>query len=231
MENFVHTEDCLAALDELQRRWCGRVFHLPDRSTAARRAEAELISGGRLRLEVGQDERLELDLRPHGEIGDGRALDRENWWCEETAGGIALRLARSEGVTYSFARVGPGYWAGQRLRPPVVPSSLTPCGDTGARTARHAGLVDELVRAARLGRPDAEETALAEALLLLARVEPGAIRRVGELAAAGPGRARPALARILSRLERASEGGRSDIYRDVSVLRTGYSETSGDGAK
>jgi len=228
-ENFAHMDACLAALAVLGSRWSGRVFHLPDRSGAARQVEAEVIAGGPLRLEIGQDEQLEVVLRPFGEIGDGRALDRQNWWCEEDGDGIVLNLARPEGVTYRFTRMGAGYWTGQRLRPPVVPAHLTTISEPAAQRAAQPGLVDELVRAARLGRPDADEDRLREALILLARVEPGTIARLHQLAAEGPPETRPVLKRILDVVAKSNAGPSPSVNRDSRILRTGYAPATGDG--
>jgi hypothetical protein len=229
VENFVHMDDCLVALAVLESRWSGRVFHLPDRSSAARQIEADVIAGGRLHLEIGQDEQLDVELRPFGEISDGRSLDRQNWWCEEDGDGVVLNLARPEGVTYRFTRVGTGYWTGQRLRPPVVPAHLTTISGSTTQCATQPGLVDELVRAARLGQPDADEDRLRDALILLARVEPGAVARLRQLAAEGPPETRPGLKRVLDVVAQSGAAPSASVKRDSRILRTGYAPATGDG--
>lgn len=229
IENFIHQAACLDALERLRQRWSGRIFHLPDRTVAARRMEAELVAQGSFELAIDQDERLVITLQRFGEIAEGRALDRENWWCEETLSGPKLVLGRPEGSTYEFQPIGGGYWTGRRLRPPIVPASLTSPA-TATPRAETEGLADELVRAARLEGPDPDLTALANALRLLGRVEPSVIERLRHLLPTLPAASRLALQDMLGGLEAETADRRRDIRPDSGVLLTGYTRDIDDGA-
>ncbi|MGN6100202.1 MAG: hypothetical protein ACTHOR_03565, partial [Devosia sp.] len=229
IENFVHEEACLGALERLRRRWSGRVFHLPDRTAAARRAETALAARKDFSLEIDQDEKVGLELRPFGEIGEGRAIDRENWWCEEGPSGLVLRLGRPEGITYTFENRGGDWWSGRRLRPPEVPAQLIPIAEPAIDPASTPGLADELVRAARLGEPHADATALSSALALLARVEPGVLQRLRRLAPTLPAAARMSLERIIGDLDAADLASRrADVRPDAGVLSVGYTREIDD---
>lgn len=216
-----HREACEAALAELERRWGYHVFHAPDRSVAARRAELDLIAAGTMVFEVRGESTGNLELLAHGEIGIGRATDRRNWWCEEQEGAISLMISRPEGVAYRFERVDAGHWSGERLRPPQASVDLTfrfeaPEGKPGP------GLVDDLLRAARIGRADADMTGLMAAMGLLVQVEPGMLARLRELAATTDGREGAALGGIIAQLE-AAPVARTDVVKGNGVLGAGYS--------
>lgn len=223
LEGFQHLDACLAAIDHLRTRWNGRVFHAPDRSAAARAAEAELVETGSLALEVVADETIRLELLPMGEIanGGGRANDRQNWWCEQTPEGLDLVIGDADRVTYRLRRLDRHNWEGRRLR---VPEHLVVLrsADTAPAAPPAPGLVDELLRAA--GYPNQDSGANAEllsALRLLCRVEPGALVRLQFLA-----RQSAELEAMLETVAPASL--RSEVRRDM-VLRSFYHFTGKDG--
>lgn len=180
IEGFAHQDDCVEALIQLKRRWNGRVFHAPDRSSAARAVEAELVAAGPHQLEVIADETLTLELLPLNEIGAGRANDRQNWWCEDDGHGIALVIADADRICYRLKRLDSGQWEGLRLRVPEHAVTMRAVPGPG-RAATSPGLVDQLLRAS--GFPRGDRVQLEAALRLLCRVEPGALARLKELSA------------------------------------------------
>jgi hypothetical protein len=229
LENFRHEAACLEALARLERRWNGRVVHLPDRSAAARRAEAELVACGALDLAIDQEEHVMLELLPFGEIAEGRSVDRQNWWCSEGPAGLLLRLGRPENITYEFRKAGGGYWTGTRLRSPQVPAQLVPLTVAPPHVVDAPGLADELLRAARLGGPNEDGAALAATLELLGRVEPGVISRLRHLLPTLPDGTGPVLAQILDGLDAQSRPGRRNVRADAGVLGAGYTRDIDDG--
>jgi hypothetical protein len=224
LTNFVHEDACLAALGRLARHWGGAVFHQPDRSAVARRAEADLIAAGVMSLEIGGDERLHFELLPYGEIGRGRAGDRRNWWCAEDGGRLILNLARNEGITYRFERADPGLWEGWRLRPPQTSARLTLQWQPSAGGAAVPGLADQLLRASGFGRPEFEPAELTQALVLLARVEPGVMSRLRHIAGTTPSTQTETWTALLARLEQETASNRADINIHTGSLQRGYTQ-------
>ncbi len=207
IEGFVHLEACIAALGDLKGRWNGRVFHAPDRTTAARETEAELMAAGSCMLDVHADETLRLELLPHNEIGAGRASDRLNWWCEEDEAGLWLAIADADRVSYRLRRIDPDHWEGMRLRVPEHEVSLRPLSRAGS-ASEAPGLVDQLIRASGFAQGSTEATAdLVTALRLLCRVEPGALKRLQQLAER-TGALRPVLQAV------------SEAFEADSIVRT-----------
>jgi hypothetical protein len=181
---FQYEDACLAALAELQRQWSGHAFTAPDRSSKARAIEQELLEVDTYIIEIASEPRIRVQLRPHAEIGEGRASDRRHWWIEEVEGSIRLVLSGGEQCDYTFERGADQIWRGRRHRPPAVDLSLYPAGGAGPVVRSNSpGLVDELLRAsgALSGRGD-DPRRLAEALALLSKVVPGVSHRILHLA-------------------------------------------------
>src|SRR5262249_9522811 len=140
----------------LRARWGGRVFAPPRSSAAAEAVATDLVAQGPLQLEGLGEERLTLALLPHGEIGQGRSYDRQNWdVCEKTTptGPDFLRLLLdADRVTYRLRRVAPWHWEGSRLRSPEVEirASLETARSTlpAFQPERSRGLIDDLLAAA-----------------------------------------------------------------------------------
>lgn len=222
LEGFVHLDASKAAIDELRACWNGRVFHLPDRSVAARAVEAELQAGPLL-LDVLADETIELELLPMGEIArhGGRANDRQNWWCEELPDGLELVISDADRVTYRLRRLDRDNWQGLRTRVPEHVVTLRPAAPGNAAAASGPGLVDQLLRAAGYPHDPEAEAELHAALRLLCRVEPGALRRLEVLAAQSA-----ELAELLEAV--APERQRDEVRRDMVIGRF-YHFTGKDG--
>ena len=226
IEGFVHLEACVAALEDLRRRWNGTIFHAPDRSLAARQAEAELIGAGPLLLEARAEESFPLQLLPFGEIAAGRASDRQNWWCEQSGAAIALAIGDADRVWYRLTRVDDTLWQGMRHRAPQYEVTLRRQRQS-SRPSALPGLVDELLRAA--GFPDHGEVARAElsaALTLLFRVEPKGVERLGALAEAADESTRQQLQALIDTT--SVEANTHAIKRDM-VLDQYYRFVGKDG--
>ena len=187
-ENVQLFEESLAALDHLRKRWNGRVFHAPDRSVGARAAEAELVAARHFRLDVAADDQRHdprLELLPFGEIGEGRAPYRQDWWCETRGDGTHLLIRDPDRVSYDLIRQPDGTWRGSRFLHNVTTATLLAVGGDGSgQSTPGPGLADELLRA--IGYPNHDATNWArfrEAATLMAQVEPGFLSRLRELAA------------------------------------------------
>ena len=231
---FIHYAACLAALADLEARWNGRVFSPPSRSVAARAIEAELASAGALALQVVGEEPILLELHHLGELGAGRSYDRQNWWVE--ADSIAedefrLLIADGDRCTYQFEQLSDDAWQGRRLRWPAADAVLqTVRSRTDLPPAMRAslpGLVDDLLRAAGFpAAQDNETRRLADALVLLARVDSGVVARLDWLADAAANTGDPAIAARLEELAKNAARANSldwkKVDRDSSVLTAGY---------
>ena len=158
IEGFQHLEACDAALTRLRERWNGKIFYPPDRSSAARAEEARLAKSGPFLLDVAPDEKMPIDLLSFGEIGGGRASDRQNWWCEEGDGGLFLMIAGPDNVAYQLRRVDLMRWEGTRNRPPKRPVLLTGQVPEMPVPTGSPGLVDELLSAAGFPQATSEST-------------------------------------------------------------------------
>lgn len=219
---FKHEEACLAALAELEQRWTGRVFAAPDRNSAARQFEAQVMAANPFRLEAIGEPPISLVLEPYAEISEGRAADRRHWWIEQDGEGMRLVLSGGELRSYVLERRPDGIWRGLRHRPPTVEVDLIPTSGDNEPILRPElpGLVDELLRASGLldgaldGRP-----ALSEALVLLGRVVPGTRERLLHLAKTQADSA------IAAQLRAVAERLAPPVHRDVDRtfrLELGY---------
>ncbi len=114
--DFRHFSDCLAALAELRSKWAGRVFAPPSRSVGAREIEAGL-TGTALHLKRPGADEEEVHLLADGEIGTGRAHDRQYWYVVEDNGDFALVLHDGVRETHRLSRAEDGIWKGRRMSP------------------------------------------------------------------------------------------------------------------
>jgi hypothetical protein len=222
IEGFELLPACLAALDELREVWNGVVFNAPDRTAAARAAEGLLVAGGPLRLEIGTEDGVALDLRRFGEIGAGRAFDRQNWWCAEEDGEMSLFLREAARPTYRMRRVTGDRWEGRRLRQPASLAVLTRPDAGVSQAPVLPGLVEELLRAAGFPASSPDDLVrLGGALILLERVEPGVAAALANHAARHPDPRTAAALRALA--EQIPVGvALNPVARDTSILDRGY---------
>ncbi|MEQ1770381.1 MAG: hypothetical protein ABL879_11130 [Devosia sp.] len=218
VEGFQHFEPCRDALEDLRRRWNGRIFNPPDR-TAAARAREEALAGARFAIEMVADSyRPIVTLAPHGEFREGRDFDRQNWWCEERGGQIVLSFNDGARLTYTFTERPDGAWSGHRPRHPAATVNLLPVLNEQPAPAAAPGLVDALLATTLADAGDRER--LAAALEMLGRADPGMRRRIETLA----GLAAHKHADILGRVIATFNGGPSfgPVVVDEAVMRLGY---------
>lgn len=223
IEGFQHLDACLEALAHLRVRWNGTIAHLPDRSPAARAEEARLVASRHFKFEILSEDETALELLPFGEIGEGRAVDRQNWWCEEVGGEISLVFAVADEVRYRLFEVEPARWEGTRRRPPLRPVALTGGRAASPVLGQAAGLVDVLLASA--GFPEMTAGALEElrvALRLVCRADAGALARLQRLAAGAP-------ATYRTLLEGLDGGQLRRVRRDMDIPSF-YQPVGHDGA-
>ena len=223
-ENFRLIDACEAALADLRRRWNGRVFHAPDRSPAARDAEADLIATRAFRLEVAGDDPVDLELLAHGEFGAGRSAIQQNWWCEEEAGTLRLVISDGHQPGFRLVRGEAGRWSGTLPFPGARAAILAPAAPANSPVAGAGGVADLLLAA--LGPDPAAWPAGPELLARLAHAEPGIAARLAVLARdAGP--AGEVLTALLDGLRERVRTQPVDMHSDL--LRTSYRPVVGDG--
>jgi len=197
VEGFQLLDACLEAIEHLRAHWNGTVFHPPDRSLEARAEEARIAAVGPLVLDIAGEERFTIELLPQGEIGRGRAADRQNWWCEAAPEGLELVIATREAITYRLSRQTATEWSGTRLRPPERQVRLTVQSNPPTNLEGGPGIIDDLLRAAGFpGQMAGTIDELTAALRLLCRTDSGALTRLRQLAAASPDIFAPLLAAL-----------------------------------
>ncbi len=178
-ENFHLLDDCLAALETLRRKWNGRVFNAPDRAPAAREMEGE-IAGRRFHLELLGDPPVDLEFLPSGEFGEGRAANRQNWWCDTDGSVLRLNISDGPRVTYRFTPGDEGRWRGELLTPQRRDAALVPHGDAVRPVIAGRGIADLLIDL--LGPDPTAWPTARELVARLAHAEPGIAARLAELA-------------------------------------------------
>jgi hypothetical protein len=221
-EGFQLYEACREALQHLRQRWNGHVFNAPDRPPAARDMEADLTAAGLHRLEVIGEEQAEIELLPFGEIGVGRSLFRQNWWCEAGKGEIRLLIRDADRVTYRLTLQDNGSWAGLRHARVASTATLTPAGTRAATTFGGPGLADELLRAISFPHhSEADWARLCATLEILARVDPKVLSRLRTIAGGFDAPAKDALLRVVDAVE-GQPASRRSPHIDLKVLNTRY---------
>jgi hypothetical protein len=137
---------------------------------------------------VDADKSRSIELLPHGEIGESRAHDLRYWHvAEEPDGHFLLVFSEGNRPTYRLRDTGEGVWTGRRLSHPQVEAvAVAEAEDNGTSVPddSSSGLISDMLRAAGFPASDpASDRMLADALVLLDRVEPGVARRLERLAA------------------------------------------------
>jgi hypothetical protein len=126
IDGFRHEEECFALLDELRRKWDGRVFNPPGRPEAALDAERLLIAQRRFRLTRVSDSTQPVELLADHRIRAEPASCGFYWYIEVS--GDELRLA-FEGNGRQTCRLEPsdsGIWRGTQLVEPGLAIELEP---------------------------------------------------------------------------------------------------------
>jgi len=221
VDNFVHETDCLSYIGDLRRRWSGRIQHGPARSLAARQAEAAL-AGSRATLSLLGGTQIDLDLLPHGEIGNGRDFERANWWiidrpdAPEGAEPLTLIVEGALGRCLELHAAANGRWLGAKLTPPGADAILHM-----AATSRQApdGLLPAFLAAA--GYPACSDAALEAVMRVLDGVEPGVASGLRRLAASAADPER--LIRLAAQLDDHA-ARRTDVVRPAGMLATTYAD-------
>ncbi|MBL8579969.1 MAG: hypothetical protein JNK47_22420 [Mesorhizobium sp.] len=182
-EGFRRYDECLAALRHLRQRWNGRIFHAPDRPPAARSMETELAAAGRLLLEVIGEEKVEIELLPHGEIGIGRSAYRQNWWCDTEEGQLRLLIRDADRVTYRL-RVGKdGVWEGLRSSHVESSATLTRTAPLASDCFDRPGMADDMLRAINFPEHgDDDWVRLRATVEIVARFDPSLLSRLHTIA-------------------------------------------------
>jgi hypothetical protein len=179
IQNFVHEQACEAILRDLRRAWNGRLFYPPERSLAARSAEASLVACGSMRLILFGEPDCEVEFLPGHQFGMGRGATLQNWYVREGRTGLALVLRDTDRDTYRFAPQADQRWSGRRLIAPQAEALLTPLANTAPTPDDH-GLIADLIAASGLATcwtQDAEAELLV-ALRLVDRANPGVADRL-----------------------------------------------------
>ncbi len=223
LSGFVHRDACLGFLADLRRVWNGRMFFPPDRSLAARQEERRLAQTPPVRLTLLGDHEVTLDLLPGCQIGEGRSVDRQNWYVVDGEKGFELIIHDCDRLTHRLQYVRNGVWSGERLATPVAEVRLD---EAPRATPEHApctnGLVRALVAASRAAT-DEENGELAAALRLLLRAEPGVRAEIEALAQSAPA-LRAMMESILAGAEHAKIGSPASTWQ---VIQAGYTSPGG----
>jgi hypothetical protein len=217
--DFVHMDSCLAFLADLRRSWNGRGFFPPDRSLRARTEEQRLVHLRKLHLILAGDEEFDLDFLPGHQLGNGRSLDRQNWYVVEISEALDLIIHDGDRQTYRLRLNEDGYWIGNKTSlPPTDVKMIEPRSDVPARTCI-SGLVDAVILASGVGGNSASiaEEGLAITLRLLMRAEPG-LRSSLECARHRSGRIGAVIDLVLADRQSAPER----IQPKEEVLDAGY---------
>ena len=174
-EGECHAEVCDHYLEELKRKWNGGLFEPPDRTMAARTEEAMLEGRGIRRLEFVGDRNESIELLEAHELGQGRSLDRKNWYVLEKDGSLDLIVEADGQIFYQLKSCDDGTWRGLQSSQPSAAVILHAAEQsTGSPRLPGDGLVESLVAASGIAhagetpREDLETT-----LTLLLRAEPG----------------------------------------------------------
>jgi hypothetical protein len=228
IEGLVHMEHCLAFLDDLRRLWNGRQFFPPDRSFVACAEEERIAMVGRTRLIVLGEGEMNLDLLPGHQIGEGRYIDRQNWFVTETKQGMELMIHDGDRVTYCLRQVKNGAWLGERISFPPSEVRLYERPATGSHSppaATYNGLVDAIVSASGVASGAGEEAreCLSSTLRLVLCAQPGlrpAIERAGKGSAA-----------LIDVIDQVLASNAKNVIEpiafDIEMLREGYNPLDG----
>lgn len=126
VQGFQLEDECFAALEQLEARWCGQVtIPLPEHP-GARELEREIIEIERFVYHrVGHDKR-ELQLLPDQTIGAGRAGLEKNWHIGLGDGALAVCITADHRLTCALFRDERGFFVGRWTSFERMPIELIP---------------------------------------------------------------------------------------------------------
>jgi hypothetical protein len=126
VEGFQHEDECFALLEELRRKWDGRVFHPPSRSDSARDAEAMLMAQRRFLLTLVSQSTQAVELLPDHRIGGNAANCGFYWYVEQTGEALRLVFEAHARQTCFLEKAHSGIWRGTQLFDSGLPIELEP---------------------------------------------------------------------------------------------------------
>jgi hypothetical protein len=142
LPQFSHREACETALNELRRKWNGRVFQAPSQRKEMQETE-ERLTGQTFRLSRPGEKEEMLQFLAGGEIKSSQHLQPANWFCDEMAEGPALFLTLGFSEALCFKRGSRGWQADDILL----------CPEDAKLQPTVQGMVRELVAATGFPSP------------------------------------------------------------------------------
>ncbi len=217
-----HGETCRTYVEELRQKWNGVMFYPPDRTISARNEEARLAQGGAYRLEFIGDRDETIELLPSHEIGQGRSLDRQNWYVLERDHAFELIIEANDQIFFVLKKLEDGTWQGNQHQKPSPAIALHERDEAeGQQREPVSGLVAQLVEACDISHGgEASRAELCGALTLLLRAEPGVRPAVSALADLSPQLAQIAAAVLQAVPEPANRAP----DKQSGTLATGYQD-------
>ena len=106
---------CEAALEDLRRRWSGRVFHAPERSARARAEELRLVAVRRFRYEPAVGGARDMDLYPGARVGSHGP--EHHWAVIEPDGALVLQLYSGRQLSAELTKSSDTTWEGRSTTP------------------------------------------------------------------------------------------------------------------
>ncbi|MEM9678235.1 MAG: hypothetical protein AAF890_09275 [Pseudomonadota bacterium] len=114
-EGEVHRDVCHGYLADLKMIWNGQLFCPPDRSVRAIEAERVLVERGAVLAQFEGDRKERWEFVYPNEFGEGRGLNRRNWFIVEDDGVLRLVFVANGQVSYQFSQIDGGGWQGQSI--------------------------------------------------------------------------------------------------------------------
>ena len=137
IEGFVHEDRCLEYLTDLRRLWDGRIFHPPDRSAAAKAAEAALVEERWFRCTFLSARTVPIEFLS-GHRLRGRAPGGSAWHVADGADGFELVVNTDGRETERLRQDSDGVWRGRQLVRERVPVEIQPLSADERAAASHS---------------------------------------------------------------------------------------------
>ena len=126
VEGFRHEDACFALLEELRKKWDGRVFHPPLRSESAREAEALLIAQRQFLLTQVSVGAQAIELLSDHRIATAPANCGVYWYVEGAGDALSLVFEAHGRQTCRLGPTPSGIWQGTQLVDAGLPIELAP---------------------------------------------------------------------------------------------------------